>query len=509
MLRRFLHIMLVLLLLSACGSREARRMRQLLLLTSEQNQNDTVFRSDSVQRILVDYYDRHGSANERMLAHYLLGRACYDMGEVPAALECFQDAASCADTASSDCDYRLLSRVHGQAARLFLEQEAPDNALAEIDLVDKYARLSGDTLMWLVNEGERGNAYLILGREDSLADIYGKIHQGWKNFGNDSYAAMVQIPAVTLLLEHGEMQKAKEVLTEYEKCSGLVNARGEVAEGYEMYYYMKGRYYAETGSNDSAFLFFRKALKSCGKPDEKAVISYHLARLFQKTGNKDSSSLYWKRSYDDLDSAHVRMGTERLQRLKANYDYTYHKRMAEQRERESVRNRNTAIFLGLLLLLSLFAVHAAVMYIKRYKERSCERESQLQQKLAELEDMAMSKSMAERESSLMESEIRTRFAGLLKEKGLPRPSYDDWKQMRAFIAKKAPHFYELINNSNLTEEEIDICILTRLRFQPSQIHCFTGLTVSHISVIRKRLLQKVFHTSSGGAREFDERLRNL
>ena len=75
MMKRLFHIVLVLLLLSACGSREAQRMHYLLLLIDTQNKSDSVFRSDSIQRLLVDYYDSHGTANEKMLAYYLLGRA--------------------------------------------------------------------------------------------------------------------------------------------------------------------------------------------------------------------------------------------------------------------------------------------------------------------------------------------------------------------------------------------------------------------------------------------------
>ncbi len=41
------------------------RRWQLLRLMA-QNKCDTVFRSDSLQRVLTDYYDRHGTPNERM-----------------------------------------------------------------------------------------------------------------------------------------------------------------------------------------------------------------------------------------------------------------------------------------------------------------------------------------------------------------------------------------------------------------------------------------------------------
>lgn len=509
MMKRLFHIVLVLLLLSACGSRDAQQMHRLLLLIDAQNKNDTVFRSDSIQRLLVDYYDRHGSANEKMLAYYLLGRARYDMGEIPAALENFQDAASCADTTSSDCDYRLLSRIHGQTARLFLEQEAPDNALQEIDEISKYAMLVKDTMMWLINEGQRANAYHQLGNEDSLLYIYKNIHDEWRKLGNDAYAAMIQMPAVVILLDRGEVENAGLMLDEYESKSGVVNANHDVAKGNEIFYYIKGRYYAETRKTDSAFMFYRKALSTCAKADEKAAICYHLASLYEKAGNKDSSSSYWKRSYVELDTAHLQKGTENLQRLKAAYDFTYHKRLADQKANDAYRNRNAAIIFGMLLLLCLLAVYIIVLHINRYKREADERERRLQFRLAELEEATVMESIAHREALLMESEIRMRFKRMLEDKSHPMPSYQDMKELRSYIADVAPNFYVLLNTCNLTQEEMDICILTRLRFQPAQIHQFTGLTVAYISVIRKRLHQKIFHAAEGGAKDFDEKIRNL
>lgn len=127
MLKRFFHICVLVLLLNACGSREAQRlldqaeavinensseaitildsisndglsrsqrMRRLLLLTNAHNKCDTVFRSDSIQKLLVNYYESHGTANERMLAHYLLGRAYQDIHDYPNALNNYQKAAN-------------------------------------------------------------------------------------------------------------------------------------------------------------------------------------------------------------------------------------------------------------------------------------------------------------------------------------------------------------------------------------------------------------------------------
>ena len=62
------------------------------------NKQDVVFTSDSLIKEIVDYYKDHGSANEQMLAYYLLGRVYYQMGEAPQALQAYYDALEKADT---------------------------------------------------------------------------------------------------------------------------------------------------------------------------------------------------------------------------------------------------------------------------------------------------------------------------------------------------------------------------------------------------------------------------
>lgn len=59
--------------------------------------------TDGIDSLLLEathYYDRHGTPNQQMRAHYLLGCAYRDKGEAPAALQSYQDAVDCADTLS-------------------------------------------------------------------------------------------------------------------------------------------------------------------------------------------------------------------------------------------------------------------------------------------------------------------------------------------------------------------------------------------------------------------------
>ena len=49
-------------------------MRYRLLKADALNKTDAPLPSDTLMKEVVEYYDRHGDANERMRAHYLLGR---------------------------------------------------------------------------------------------------------------------------------------------------------------------------------------------------------------------------------------------------------------------------------------------------------------------------------------------------------------------------------------------------------------------------------------------------
>lgn len=83
---------------------KGQRMRYELLYHKAMNKACITFTSDSVMKEVVDYYDHHGSANERMLANYVLGCVYRDMHEAPMALEYYNKATERADTTAADCD---------------------------------------------------------------------------------------------------------------------------------------------------------------------------------------------------------------------------------------------------------------------------------------------------------------------------------------------------------------------------------------------------------------------
>ena len=63
-------------------------------------------------------------------------------------------------------------------------------------------------------------------------------------------------------------------------------------------------------------------------------------------------------------------------------------------------------------------------------------------------------------------------------------------------------------HTNLSPNEINVTILTRLRFIPTEIAVLTGMSSQSVTNTRARLLHKIFGMK-GGAKEFDDRIRNL
>ena len=70
---------LTLLLLASCTGRKETLYREALAEARRQNLAYEPVTGDSLLRCAVDYFDRHGTANDRLLSRYLLGCAYRDL----------------------------------------------------------------------------------------------------------------------------------------------------------------------------------------------------------------------------------------------------------------------------------------------------------------------------------------------------------------------------------------------------------------------------------------------
>ena len=494
------------------GLSRSQRMRRLLLLTNAQNKCDTVFRSDSIQRLLVDYYESHGSANERMLAHYLLGRAYYDMGEMPMALNAYQLAL--ADTSGTEKDYYLLTRIHAQISNIFFKQNLIDDQLKHIDLSVKYALLSHDTISAILNNAQKTYAYERKGEIDSALYYCQQSSMLAKKHGYQKLSAGILGGAITILVEKDSLDKAKTFMDIYEPESGFFDENHDIVKGREVYYYTKGRYYLAKEKYDSAEFFFRKELREGKDFNNQNAASRGLALLFQQTHQPDSAAKYALYSYAMNDSVYAHMATDEVERMKAMYDYNRHLKLAEAKSREAQATRSLVWIISLFCLSIILSLYIVILRHKKREEEMVRREENLYKRLVELEDSHKEKERfkrtIEQEQRILNSTIAKHFRDLAQ-KPANLPSSTDWKSMLDMISRELPSFQALLcdNQLNLRQEEMNICMLIRLRFKPKEICNLTGLSSQNVTNIRKRLLYKIYGDESGGSKDFDQRIMKI
>lgn len=127
---------------------KSQRMRYDLLLLKAENKAFVPLTSDSIAKDLVSYYNIWGNANERMMAHYLLGCVYRDKGDSPRAIESYLDAINKADTTAKDCDFFTLSCVYSQMGGIFYNQLLLSNSIKAYQEASKNA-FKSSKIFWV------------------------------------------------------------------------------------------------------------------------------------------------------------------------------------------------------------------------------------------------------------------------------------------------------------------------------------------------------------------------
>ena len=283
-MKKIPHLMLLLLAVLAACSGDGSQMRAQLEELERQNRADSVMTNDSLAEHLVKYFDRHGTPNERMRAHYILGRTYADLGEAPAALEAYLEAADCADTTQADCDYAKLSRIHAQSALIYNEFVQPRSQLNELNKAVYYARKAKDTLIAIECYAQKANAYKWLKMPDSVISIRVRASQLYQMAGQVQRAAGTLGAAITSAIDLHDIEKAHQFMVKYESESGHFCSDGRIEKGREIYYYTKGRYYLANQQLDSAEFQLRRLQR-----EGQTLNQFSYQRLFEELDKKHST----------------------------------------------------------------------------------------------------------------------------------------------------------------------------------------------------------------------------
>ena len=523
---------------------KAQKMRYELLRHKAMNKAYISFTSDSKMKEVVDYYDRHGSANERMLANYVLGCVYRDMHEVPLALEYYNKAAEQADTTAADCDYGTLYRVYSQMGFLFSKQYLPYQLLDAFGKAEKYAYLAKDTLNAIINYQNKGDAYDYLGKKDSVVAINLRSANMFKRIGDNYNAAIALGCNYSYYIEKQDSVNAKKAFEAYFSTGYEGNSNYGDAKAFLLC--EKGRYYMFVSRLDSAFSCLNQSLKLSKSYSNKAAATKVLAQYYARVNKPVLAMKYALKSSEYNDSDLLAVRESQLQQIQAMYNYGRNQEIARKAELKAERITMLVYVLiagGVVIFLLLTYLY--LKQLKKKKEKILVTKHlyddsllKLRQKQEELEllrtvnDRKIADVIKEKEQTINKlkedlKDIRDKYSNsslsdvdiLLKESSIyKRIKYlelhpkeimreNDWIELEETIEQLIPSFIPLLKN-RLNVMAYRICLLVKLEISTSSIAILLGLSSSAISKYRKVMLEKLCGRS-GKPKDFDEYIRQI
>ncbi len=522
------------LLFPACdgGGRQRIQLEEL----ERQNRADSLMTNDSLALSLAGWFDRHGTANEQLRAHYILGRTYADLGEAPQAIDAYNDAVDRADTTANDCDYYTLCRVYSQMAELFYQQNLITDNLRCLDKSIEYAYMVGDTIAALNSYGQKIVAFDLQNNPDSVIQCSSKI-----KVLPDLYYQYLSI-VFNAYIKLSDLENARRCMKTYEEKSGYFDSLGNIEKGREAYYHIKGCYYSAIGEQDSAELYYRKELQNGRDYNNQNMAARSLSLLFKIQNKTDSAAKYGLYSYQMVDSVYMRMSTRTVARIQAMHDYSRYQHNAQrERERANQERGKVRLLLG-VVVLSFFVLAYVFHRIRLFRQKTykafkakvveleqvqsdvlklrsneenlhnliCEKESKMNQLNNEISSLRNNKMSSEKETEqrLQKSPVyhmlhkKANQGELLGE--------EDWSQLNRLIIETLPGFYQYVMSEQykIGINEYRTLLLLRLHVNPKPISYLLGCTPQNVTKISKTVLSKLFHVT-GTCSDLRNRIINM
>ena len=529
-----------LLLLTACDADRHERMQQELLRARKMNKEYVDFTTDSVMKEVADYYDRHGTPNERMEAHYLLGCAYRDMGEAPRAVDCYLDAVACADTTAADCDFYTMSGIYGQLATLYHQQLLLSYEVEAYRQAYRCDLLAGDTLSVLFDKKMIAGAYILRNKRDSAEMILNEVISLYRERGYEQEALQTSTMLMNLLIDSlGRQAELKQIIDLFDTKYKLFDENHELPTSARQFYYYKGAYFENASLLDSAEYYYRKSYNP-----ERGSMAHEraykgLLSVFSKLGQYDSIAKYARLYCEVNDSTVARKDQDITAQMAASYNYNHYQKEAQENERKAYK-ANLRLLIVSLSLLAIAAFTAILIYHYRRQRRkqqakyivSITERAKLQEELESLhakdydaviarkeEEIAhLSQIIAEHEATyqgVMSKEKLTVFGEsaivkLFAEKSNFRKANSDissteWEELVREFSQDMPLAYSLLKG--LSTLQLHVCILLLLDYEESVIAVLKNTKPQTINNAKARANQKLFQ--SGDSASLKSNLRRI
>ena len=532
-----LSVLLLLLaaVLAACSG-DGSQMRAQLEELERQNREYEDFTTDSLAKELVDYFDRHGTANERLRAHYILGCVYRDLGEAPRAVDTYLDAASQADTTAADCDFRTLGCVYAQMGAVLHRQLLLSNEIEARRKSYHYAMIAADTLGCLTEMKFIVSAYILLNKQDSAENLLKETLRLYDEYGYAQQGIQASLMLMHVYIEQPEhLADLGDLICRYDAESKMFDEYHELPPSKRQYYYYKGRYFENIGELDSAEYYYRKIYRPNMAFVSRSPLYQGLLSVFKKRHQADSIAKYAQLYCMVNDSAVVVNDQQLTAQMAASYNYHLYQKEALQNAEKSYR---ATISLIIISILSVIILLVAFYLMYRYKKNhmklqeaynlAVSKRKELQEELDSLKALNDSSLVTQKEEQLEEQDQKIAVLDNLRKKIIakdklsdfemsdivqlfhkkksfkkdnPSPDEDQWAELVSQFHQDMPSVYTIMTSGSLalSDRQLKICILLLLDYDESIIAAMLGSKPQTINTAKVRANEKLFHVSDSAS----------
>ena len=526
---------LLVIVLAACSG-DGSQMRAQLEELERQNREYEDFTTDSLAKELVDYFDRHGTANERLRAHYILGCVYRDLGEAPRAVDAYLDAASQADTTAADCDFRTLGCVYSQMGDVYHRQLLLSNEIEAKQKASHYAILAGDTLGALASMTIPASPLIILGKKERAEAILLHALPLYEKYGFQQEGIEFSTMLMHIYIDQPEhLSDLGNLIKRYDAESEKFDENHELHSRKRLFYFYKGKYFEGLNLLDSAEYYYRKVYYPNMTFTAQNAMYDGLLSVFKKRHQADSIAKYAQLYCMVNDSSIALNDRQTTAQMAASYNYHLYQKEALQNAEKSYR---ATISLIIISILSVIILLVASYLIYRYKKNhmklqeaynlAVSKRKELQEELDSLKALNDSSLVTQKEEQLEGQDQKIAVLDNLRKKIIakdklsafemsdivqlfqkkksfkkenPSPDEDQWTELVGQFRQDMPSVYTIMTSGSLalSDRQLKICILLLLDYDESIIAAMLGSKPQTINTAKVRANEKLFHVSDSAS----------
>lgn len=473
--------------------------------------------NDSMMRQAVRHYDKHGTAYDKMRAHYILACMLYDdIKFKESQKECFT-ATQYNDTTTlrsikllGKC-YMLLGGISKKQSDYEIIRQSYEKAAYYAKKIQDSCTLS-DCYGHLVDYYRRENNYdMVFKYAQKTYNLYMKL-----GLEDDAYEEL--LPMTEVCLQKKDYAKADFYLKEFERKKYYPAKKiNNLKDGcYGSYYAYKGNYYLALGMVDSALICYYNEL------DFKNEIS--IPYIYQELANA-----YSIKNQTDSVNKYLRLYIathEKADSLKTSNNlhdgfYIHENEMLKKQNEMLVNDRWYYHFTSPISIVILILTLCLLAYLCIKNRKTISRMTNhfffmlyvFKQSLAEQENGTLKYLFGLKKTKIPTidiEKIKKDIACLIDEE---KPIKDQaiWNGLYFYMQANDWHFLDFLESfsGSINKRDIQLCILIRLGYSPSDLAILLLISKQNVTKIRAKLAGILFNEDGKSSKNFDNLIRNF